>query len=76
MDVFEVDGIKYIVRKRFSKSRIKDLDALQKVKGFYNADTVVLDNRNDLVIVADRVLEATILEETTDEQPAIYQSEG
>lgn len=75
--MFEVNDTKYVVRKSFSNDRIKDMEALKQIKHFYNADTIVLDHANNLVILADTVVEAVILEESTNnEEHTIHQSEG
>jgi hypothetical protein len=63
MTIFELEGTKYVLRKRFSKDRIKDLEAFHKLISFYNADTIALDEPGNMVILGDRILEANILEE-------------
>ncbi len=77
MTIFEVEGTKYVVRKQFSKDRIKDLEAFHKLISFYNADTIVLHEPGNMVIVADRILEANILEEfIQNEELTVHQPEG
>ena len=76
MQFLDVDNKRYLIRKKFNSSRIKDLEVLKGIKHFYQADTIILDNTNNLTILVDSVIEPEILEETTDEQTAIYQPEG
>lgn len=64
MNVFESNGVKYVLRKKFSSDRIKDMAGLEEIKEFYNADTIVLDPSNKLVILASIVEDAQILEYT------------
>lgn len=64
MNIFESNGVKYVLRKKFSSDRIKDMAGLEEIKEFYNADTIVLDPSNKLVILASIVEDAQILEYT------------
>lgn len=76
MHFLDIDNKRYVIRKRFNSSRIKDLNLLQEIKHFYQADTIVLDKTNNLTILVESVIEPEILEETINEQTAIYQPEG
>lgn len=62
MKRFEVNGQMFIERKRFKSEQIKDMEGLGEIKHFYRADTIILDKNNNIVILADKVEEAQILE--------------
>lgn len=64
MKRFEVNGQMFVERKRFSSDQIKDMEGLAEIKHFYRADTIILDKNNNIVILADKVEDAQILEYT------------
>lgn len=66
MKRFEVNGQMYIERKRFKSEQIKDMAGLGEIKQFYQADTIILDKNNNLVILADRIEDAQILGHTNE----------
>lgn len=68
MKRFEVNGQMFIERKRFKSEQIKDMEGLAEIKHFYRADTIILDKNNDLVILADKVEDAQVIEETSNDQ--------
>lgn len=68
MQFLDVNDKRYIIRKKFNSSRIKDFELLKEIKHFYQADTIILDNTNNLTILVDLVIESEILEDITNEQ--------
>jgi uncharacterized protein with ACT and thioredoxin-like domain len=67
MNFIDIENKRYIVRKMFSSDRIKDIKVLGEIKHFYRADTIILDNTNNMTILADSIKEAEILEEIDNE---------
>lgn len=74
MKIFEVDGQGYQVRRKFHMSRVKDLEGLGKLKWYYSADTLILDKTNNLVILANKISDAIIIEETENGKISIDES--
>jgi hypothetical protein len=62
MKRFEVNGQMFVERKRFSSDQIKDMEGLAEIKHFYRADTIILDMNNKIVILADKIQDAQIVE--------------
>jgi hypothetical protein len=64
MEIIEVNGNKYLVKRRFSKDRIKDIGVLSELKGFYISDVLLQSTQHNTVILAQKIQDAHILEET------------
>jgi hypothetical protein len=64
MQYLDVNGVSYDVKRIFPFERIKDENALFKIKYAYNADYLIKDNINKRYILANKIDDAVILEET------------
>jgi hypothetical protein len=67
MEIIEVNGNKYLVKRRFSKDRIKDIGVLSELKWFYISDVLLQSTNHNTVILAQKIQDAHILEETIDD---------
>ena len=54
----------YLVKKKFSLDRVKDINILNELKWYWNSDTVIKSELHNIVILAQKIDEAIILEET------------
>jgi hypothetical protein len=64
MEIVSVGDQRYLVKRKFSKERIKDIKLLTEIKSFFGADTVLQHPTQNLVILAVKIEDAIILEET------------
>ena len=68
MQHLSVNGVLYIIKRTFSFEQVKNEDALFSVKHFYGADHLIKDNTNQKYILAAKIDDAVILEDTETKQ--------
>jgi hypothetical protein len=67
MEIIEVNNEKFLVKRRFSKDRVKDIGLLSQLKWFYISDVLLQSSTHNTVILAQRISDARILEEVINE---------
>jgi bifunctional N-acetylglucosamine-1-phosphate-uridyltransferase/glucosamine-1-phosphate-acetyltransferase GlmU-like protein len=63
MEIIEVNGERYLVKRKFSKDRIKDIKILSEMKSFYISDVVLQSANHNTVILAQHIPDAIIIED-------------
>ena len=63
MERIEVNGGVYLVKKKFTSDRVKDMELLASLKHFYNSDTVIKGGGENMVYMCQRIDEAVIVDE-------------
>lgn len=54
----------YLVKKKFPLDRVKDINILNELKWYWNSDTLIKSESHNIVILAQKIDEAIILDET------------
>lgn len=63
-NVITIGDTKYVVRKSFPFSKVKDEDGLKDILHFYKADTLLRENKSQQFVLAMKIDDATIISET------------
>lgn len=63
-NVITIGDTKYVVRKSFPFSKVKDESGLQDILHFYKADTLLRENKSQQFVLAMKIDDATIISET------------
>jgi hypothetical protein len=63
MERIEVNGGVYLVKKKFTSDRVKDMELLASLKHFYNSDTVIKGGEGNMVYMCQRIDDVVILDE-------------
>lgn len=64
MHVIAANDNRYVVKKAFNLNKIKDMELLSEIKGFWGATTVIKDKNRNAVLLCEKIQEANIIEET------------
>jgi hypothetical protein len=64
--IIDVSGTKYVVKRQFTMSTIKDEAILNELKWWWGGDTIIRNPTHDKILVAQKVGEPD-WEETIDE---------
>jgi hypothetical protein len=65
MEIIDINNVKYLIKKKFTLSSIKNEELLVGCKEWWGADTVIKSEPHDLFIFAQKVSDVDF-EETID----------
>lgn len=63
-NVITIGDTKYVIRKSFPFSKVKDESGLQDILHFYKADTLLRENKSQQFVLAMRIDDVTVISET------------
>lgn len=66
--MLNINDTRYLVKRVFPLDRVKDMELLKEVKGFWGATNVIVQKSKRTVYLVERIEDANILEEWTDEE--------
>lgn len=66
--ILKVNDVAYLVKKSIPLYRVKDMELLKEVKGFWGATSVIVENSNKTVYLTERIKEVEVLDEQTHDE--------
>ena len=55
MEIVDIDNVKYLIKKKFTLSSIKNEEILSEYKGLWGADTIIKSEPHDLFMFAQKI---------------------